>query len=655
MLGSKIWRATGVLVAGSMILAACGQATPQVIKETVVVNQTSVVQSTVQVTTEVTKEVAVTSTPEPTTGPTATAAPKAVDTIVIGQQQEPSTLHPAIGSESSEFYILGPVMVGCMGQDNSQPPKWIPLGCESVPTLDNGGAALVGTGADQHLEITYTIRSGWRWTDGQPVKASDVIYDWKLRMDPNFQTDQDISVIEKIFDIVAVNDNTVVIKAMSEKQAKEAAAGTLKGNVPFEQHQSDYQQSGYATQSGPVVDPVYWADLFPGWLPEHILGKIAAKDQASSDYAKKPVGDGPYVVTAWKEGQEVDEDLSDKPFPLGTPTIKHIIFRFISGGAGPVLAALQNGEVDIVPGNVGGLSTANAPDIENIVKGGLYKVLWNTGYSWEHIDINVNKAPLNDVKVRQALFYATDRQSIINALYNGKNEVVNLPGPTTANNSWAYTDNYTKYPFDVAKAKATLTADGWDCSGFPCTKKDASGKTEKLSFTLMTTTRSDRIQLAQVLQQQWKQAGFDANLQFLEARNFFASCDAGGPLSCGTFDAGIYTWQGGDDPAFYGLYACSNVPSKANNYSGQNYPGWCNKDATDALKQSELTINALSRTKRKPFIEKFFQDFANDVPVIPLYAATEPYVYRSGLENFKPGLTAAAVFSWNSWEWKLTK
>ena len=648
MLGSKYWRAASVLVAGSMVLAACGNATPQVIKETVVVNQTSVA------TVEVTKEVQVTAAPEATAAPTTPPEAQATDTVVIGQQQEPSTLHPAISSESAGSYVIAAIFPGCMSQDNSQPPQWVPMGCEQVPTIENGGAALVGTGADQHLEITYTIKSGWRWTDGQPVKASDAVYGWKLRMDPDFEI-PDRSALEKVFDVNAVDDKTIVVKAMSEAQAKEAAAGTLKGNVAFDKLKDDYVAQGYDKQTGPVVDSVYWADLFPGWLPEHIIGKIAAKDQGASDYAKKPVGDGAYVVTDWKEGQEIDLDASDQPFPLGTPKIKHIIYRFISGGAGPVIAALQNGEVDIVPGNVGGLSTSNAPDIENVVKGGQYAVLWNTGYSWEHIDLNVTKPPLDDVKVRQAMFYAIDKKSYIDTLYNGKNEAIDLPGPTTAQNSWGYTDNYTKYTYDPAKASALLKEAGWDCSATPCTKKDASGATVKLSFVLNTTTRSDRIQLAQVLQQQWKKVGIDANLQFLESRNFFAPAQSGGVLYGMTYQAGIYTWSGSDDPQFYGLYACSNIPSKANSYSGQNTPGWCNKDATDALKQSEQTVNALSRDKRKPFIEKFFQAFSTDVPVIPLHASTEPYVYRTGLKNFKPGLTQNSVFSWNAYEWELSK
>jgi peptide/nickel transport system substrate-binding protein len=347
-------------------------------------------------------------------------------------------------------------------------------------------------------------------------------------------------------------------------------------------------------------------------------------------------------------------DASDKPFPLGNPQVKHIIFRFISGGAGPIIAALQNGEIDMVPGNVGGLSTSNAPDIDKVTADGTYKVIWNTGYSWEHVDLNTTKAPMDDPAVRNALFYAVDKKSIIDKLYNGKNQAVDLPGPTTAQNSWGYTDNYTKHDFNLDKAKQVLKDDGWDCSAFPCTKKGADGKPEQLKFVLMTTTRSDRIQLAQVLQQQWKAIGADANLTFMESRNYFAS-GGNGPLSAGTYDAGIYTWSGLDDPQFYQTYGCFQVPNKANGFAGQNYPRWCNKDADAALKASEATTNTLSHDLRKPFIEKFFQAFATDVPVIPLYAATEPLVYRAGLTNFKPGLTSASVATWNTWEWTLSK
>ena len=68
----------------------------------------------------------------------------------------------------------------------------------------------------------------------------------------------------------------------------------------------------------------------------------------------------------------------------------------------------------------------------------------------------------------------------------------------------------------------------------------------------MTTDRADRQKLAQVIQAQWKAVNVGTNIQFLYGRGLFATCSAGGPLNCRTFDAAIYTWVGGDDPELHG-------------------------------------------------------------------------------------------------------
>jgi peptide/nickel transport system substrate-binding protein len=315
--------------------------------------------------------------------------------------------------------------------------------------------------------------------------------------------------------------------------------------------------------------------------------------------------------------------------------------------------------VDVAVGNVAGLSPADAPDLDKLEASGAYKINWLAGYSWEHIDLNTTKSPLDDVKVRQALYYATDRKAIADTLYFGKIQTVDLPGGVASGSSWAYTDNYTKYPFDPDKAKALLKEAGWDCVSTPCTKQvteNGQEVTKKLEFTLMTTDRADRQSLAQVIQNQWKAVGFGVNLQFLYGRGLFTPASQGGPLYGRSFDAAIYTATGGDDPQFMGQYNCAAVPTEGNGWVGQNYVGYCNKDADEALKQSETNVDVtLYRDQRKPFIETFFQAWTKEVPVIPLFAATEPYVYRSGLKNFKPGLTQYAAAAWNAWEWELSK
>lgn len=650
MSAKKLWSWLGILVIASMAVTSCVAPTPQVVEKVVV--QTQVVEKQVVQTQVVEKEVEkiVTPTPVPPTAVPPTAAPQASDTVVLALQQEPDTLHPLIGSMMARTIVLyNALMPGCMTQNEKT--EWIPLGCETVPTIDNGGAKLVGEGADQHLEVTYKIVKGWRWTDGTPVTAKDAIYWWKLQLEPEFEI-ADRSGIEKLYDVSAVDDSTILVKWMSENQAKAAAAGTLTGNVDFAKYKQDYIDSAYDQQAGPVVDPTYWN--FIGWLPEHVLSKVAPKDQAASDYARKPLGDGPYEVKEWKAGQEIDLVASDKPFPLGAPKIKNVVFRFFADTSG-VIAALQNGEIDVATGTAG-LSPASAPDLDKIEAAGQYKVQWLPGYQWEHIDLNTTKAPLDDVKVRQALAYATDKQTLVDKLYFGKQQTTDLPLPRL---SWAFTDNYNKYPFDLDKAKALLAEAGWDCKALPCNKKvtvDGKEVTKNLEITLMTTDRADRQALAQVLQSMWKKANIGVNIQFLYGRGLFATCSAGGPLSCRTFDAAIYTWISGDDATFNSLYRCQSVPAKDNGWSGQNYPGFCDKEADQLLSSSELDVNtSLSRDKRKPVIEKFFGIWTAQVPVIPLFANTTPYVGRVGLKGYKPGTTQYAPDAWNIWEWELSK
>jgi peptide/nickel transport system substrate-binding protein len=509
----------------------------------------------------------------------------------------------------------------------------------------------VGEGGDRHLEVTYKIREGWAWSDGTPVTADDAIYAWKLVMDPEMEVPSRVST-EKIFDMVKVDDSTFTTLFLSENQAKQAAAGTLTGNIDYAAFKADYEQSGYASQVGPVVDPVYWsvglANVPGSFLPAHAMSSIPAADQSSIDFTTIP-GDGAYVVKEWKQGQELVLERREVPFPLGEPAIKTIIFRFYAESAA-IISALQNGEVDAVVSASGGLTVANAPDLDQIEASGLYNFSYAPGYSWEHIDLNTTKFPLDDVNVRRALYYAIDKQALVDSLYFGKQGTTDLPVPPGL--SWAYTDTYVKYPFDLEKAKGLLADAGWDCSQYPCVNADGKA----LELTLMTTDRGDRQALAQVIQQMWRQLNVGVNLQFLYGRGLFTPCSTGGPLYCRTFDAAIYTASTGDDPTFIGQYDCASVPTESNGYAGQNFPGWCNPAADEDLSMNEVDPEvSLSRDLRYPYIEDFFKLWTDEVPVIPLFSNTRVWATRPGFENYKPGPTQFSVDTWNVWEWKISK
>jgi len=577
-----------------------------------------------------------TPTPKPPE-PTPTPSPKAVETIILGVLQEPTTLHPMLGEATARNLVNAAVFAACTRQDDKL--EWVPEACESVPTLENGEARFVGDGVDKHLEVTFKLKKGWAWHDGTPVRASDYVFTWKLALDPDLDTDR--SFAEKLFDVVAVDSQTVVYKFMSEKQLAEAAAG--KGKFPG--FKLDYADLKSAVPSGPVVDPLYFALGSP--LPEHILGKVPAKDQAKNDLARKPVGNGAYQLKDWKAGREIVLEANPK-FLLGAPKTKTVVIRFIPD-ANAILAALRRGEID--GATQIDLNVALAPELGQIEKAG-YKVWYVPGLAWERLDINT-KFPLDDVKVRQALAYAIDRQEIIDKLYQGKAEIQETFFPKF---HWAYSDDIAHYAYDVDKAKALLKEGGWNCVKFPCVKTvKQAGKdvTKKLEFTLVTTDQRDRQLVAQMLQSQMTAAGFGVNLLFLYGSNLFAAATAGGPLVTRTFDVAQYAARTGDAADVNRAYACNSIPSRENNFAGQNYAGWCNPEA-DPLITSALNAEiAVLREKQKPLLARVQKIWTTDVPVIPLYNYPVVHITHPGLKNWKPTPADSSPVTWNAWQWEL--
>ncbi|HEX9077286.1 MAG TPA: hypothetical protein VF932_15975, partial [Anaerolineae bacterium] len=173
-------------------------------------------------------------------------------------------------------------------------------------------------------------------------------------------------------------------------------------------------------------------------------------------------------------------------------------------------------------------------------------------------------------------------------------------------------------------------------------------------FTLITTDRKDRQALAQVLQNQWKKANMGVNLQFLYGRGLFATCTSGtdAPLYCRNYQAAMYTWLSGDDPDQSSLYTCKSIPSKDNGWSGQNYPGVCDKKLDDLLiKGASDAEIAVSQTKRKPIYVDAQKAWLDLLPVLPLKANANVTVWSTHLKN-ATGVPTQRGETWNMYQWE---
>jgi ABC-type transport system substrate-binding protein len=240
---------------------------------------------------------------------------------------------------------------------------------------------------------------------------------------------------------------------------------------------------------------------------------------------------------------------------------------------------------------------------------------------------------LGDPKVRQALAYCTNKLDLIKSVYPLVDEaaqeklVMNTFIPSY---QWAYAgdENITIYPFDPEKGKALLDEAGWAMNEDTGFRANAAGDELSLKFT--TTTAAFRQTWAAVFEQQMADCGVRI-LRFHVPASWWFGDTTG--LARRDFELGAFAWVGQADPTGQTLYACDQIPSPSNGWTGQNYMGWCN-DAAD--KNIKIANNRLVQDERKAAYTIVQTEYTKDVPAIPLFNRTDTFAYAPGLVNFAP-------------------
>ena len=225
---------------------------------------------------------------------------------------------------------------------------------------------------------------------------------------------------------------------------------------------------------------------------------------------------------------------------------------------------------------------------------------------------------LSDIKVRQAIAHCINRDELIASVYpfltdEQKAELrmdTNLP-----KTHWAYSGPYTDYEYSVEKGGALLDEAGWKLAEGATYRANEAGDTLALKFT--TTTAQFRQTWAAVAEQNLLGCGIQMIRQHVPASWWFGDTTG---LARRDFELGAYAWVGESDPKGRTLYACDQIPLPSNNWEGQNYMGWCNKTASDAI---VLANNTLIRDERIKAYDAFQKEFAKDMISLPLFQRVE--------------------------------
>ncbi len=472
----------------------------------------------------------------------------------------------------------------------------IPDALSEVPTVANGDVSKSG------LTLKYKLRHNLRWQDGPPVTCSDLKFTWQVVMNPH----NNVVTTDGYKDIGSIDCSNPYVAVIHMK----------KLYAPF------LQQLWSENGNAPI-------------LPEHLLAKYN-DDKGSfntAPYNSLPVGSGPFKVVQWLRGQEV-RMVANPDFYLGPPKLKEVVYKILTD-ENTALTQLQTHEIDLIALGTG-LKWPQYAALAADPKNGLTAVRVDA-FQFAHVDFNLKQPVVSDVQVRRALAYATDKNEIIEKIAHGSA----IPADTDQqpHYSWAYTNDIVHYPFDPAKAKALLDADGWVVGPDGIRVKNG----QRLEFTLSTQTESTNGKAIQtVLQRQWRDIGVQADIKNYPSDQFFDN-STNGILQGGHYDAASFSWAAAADPDDSAIYSADNLAPH-----GQNAMFWNNRVATDAMNDALKTIDQARRKRDYVIVQ---QQLAVDVPTIILYFTRVPYVYNSDLKGFDPSPVISAF--WDPWNYSI--
>ncbi len=335
--------------------------------------------------------------------------------LKIGWTSEPDNLNPFIGWSTTtyEIWAINYDFLFSWGINN-QPildlaSRW--------PTKQNGGISANGKIWTIHL------RPNLKWSDGQPLTAADVAFTYNYTV-KNHMANMGVTIVN-LAGAKEINPTTVQIICSHPKADMER--------------------------------------IFLPILPKHIWEHVSPQ-AAATGYVNKPpiVGSGPFYTTAFKKGSYIE--MVRNPYYWGTkPTIDEIFFETYQN-ADTMVADLKSGTIDAV----WGIPEAQFKPLSS--QAGIHTIAYNF-YSWDYLNLNCDTQPssmgnpvLRDVRFRDALNYAIDRDKLCRLAYNG------LAAPATTilpPNTWLNPDYHWQppagqaYTFDLAKASQLLTAAGY--------------------------------------------------------------------------------------------------------------------------------------------------------------------------------------------------
>jgi peptide/nickel transport system substrate-binding protein len=336
------------------------------------------------------------------------------------------------------------------------------------------------------------------------------------------------------------------------------------------------------------------------WNLERSAVGIAPAD-AGSDFARHPIGSGPFrFVSQTQDDAVVLERWPAESLQSGDNSkVERVTFRIVPDQIVRALE-LRKGSADVE------MSSLSPDMIPVLAKQPTLEVAERSGTNFAYLGMNMEDAILKHREVRQALAYATDRESLIKYLLRDEAKLASGLLPP---NHWAYEPDVQKYGYHPEKAEKLL-----DEAGFP---RKSGGM--RLQLTLKVSTEEQARILGAALQEQWRKVGVELEVHPEEIATLFSD------LGKGQFQICYLRWVGANnDPDVFELV----FNSKRFPPDGPNRGRYRNAQV-DALTDGIRT--EMDREKRKKMCSEVQKIVAEDLPYIPLWYTDVVSVHRKSL------------------------
>jgi peptide/nickel transport system substrate-binding protein len=477
-------------------------------------------------------------------------------------------------------------------------------------------AAELPTISEDQKTVTWKLRDGLKWSDGQPLTSDDIKFTWEAVSNPNSGAFNATAGFDLIESIETPDDLTAIIHYTE----------------PF---------VGYLGQFSAAL------------LPRHATGN--PEEMGTWEYNTKPVAAGPFVVTEWRSGESITMERNPNYYEQGKPYLDKLVFRIVPESAAQTALMIQGeAQVHLWPGE-------DKVDYDKALNGAGQQVLvpgiWNMA-----IDFNLSKpgdddpsasAPhpiLGDIRVRQAISHAIDYDTLIKDVLNG--QVTSSASPFEY--GWYKCDIPRMYNYDVEKAKQLLTEAGWveGPDGIRVAKgAEYAEDGTRLSLELQGYTNFDPLdRTEQFIVENLKAVGIEANIQNYDFSIIFGSFADGSPRMTGDydmliFDRGYYLEPQGDVQS---SYLSTNIPS-AENPDGGNYFRWQNPNADAAIEAAGGTFDQAARRDAYCQLGKLIQE---DAVQNYIYLFQDGYGFSSRLEGYTVSTWGSMTWDVQNWKYK---